>query len=165
MSQEWPNARGSYEIRRDNGAQDDRPVTFPLCEPPDRALLDMPFVGVIAQQPADGLTQRRLMSDDEHRAMSIRPAGSFQHRSSVCAGRDPAVYFVLVGERLDCLLCARRWTAPNYRVLRQARTKPFRNSLRLLVAFGRQLAGKVRIAFFGIGVAPEDEIHCAKREG
>lgn len=102
------------------------------------------------------------MADEQHGGRGLGPAGGGDEIGGVGADGDLRFDLEGQGERVGGLLRARRGAHEDFRLLRQARLEPLGDIVRLLLAARGEpplAIGDARAAVFGLGVAPEDQVH------
>src|ERR1700730_3482784 len=156
----------SNKIRTDDHAHDYRGGVFAYAvgKPPHRALAHAPGSVLLGKQKSRNFTERGLMADNEHRLSRIGPAGCRQNRANRSAGRELGHGPEFALQRESGLLRAVGWAHQYSAGVRKMTVEPGRHSFGLLDAFGRESAAKIRLAWLGLGMAPQNQVHGECRE-
>src|ERR1700730_10869871 len=104
------------------------------------------------------------MPDDEHRLSRIGPAGCCQNRANRSPGRELGRGPEFALQRESGLLRAVGRAHQYLAGVGKMMVEPGRHSFGLLDAFGREPAAKVRLAWLGFGMTPQNQVHGECRE-
>src|ERR1700681_1505945 len=104
------------------------------------------------------------MPDNEHRLSRVGPAGCRQNRRNRSAGRKVGYGAEFAVECESGLLRAVGRAHQYSAGVGKMTVEPDRHSFGLLDAFGREPAAKIRLAWLGLGMAPQNQVHGECRE-
>src|SRR5450759_4262056 len=145
---------------------DDRPqhglgiaVARAAGKPPQRAFLDVPVGWLSRKQPGRELPQRRLVADQDDRALALRPVAGGDEVGDIRLYANASLRGVGQIQRCGGLLRALGRARQDETAARQPRFEPLRHLLCLLQPFLVRARPASGIPVFGVGVTPEQQLH------
>ena len=152
MIEIWGNRSSQFRLRF--------PFSCFVAKPPNSSFFDSPFVFFPGKQQGSRLAEGGLVADDEDGVgtlwffRAIRPADGSEQAGDVAVGVEALIGFEGQAKGLGSFLAAYGGANENAQFLGSVLEQPVGHLPGLLFAASGEPALLVRVAVFGVGVAP-----------